>query len=245
MSARRILVTGASRGLGAMLAGRLADDGAELVLTARGGGALDEVAHALRSRGARVTAVAGDVADEEHRRQLVHAVGSRLDVLVHNASTLGPSPLPPLLTVDPGVVRRVMEINLVAPLALTRALRPALTAGDGLVIHVSSDAAHGAYAGWGVYGMSKIALELAARTLAAEEPDLVPVIVDPGDLRTDMHQAAFPGEDIRDRPLPEVTAPFWRWLLERPATEIRGRRFAAQSDVWASPGAAAADEGVA
>ena len=243
MRGRTVLITGASRGLGAMLAWLGAADGAHLIVTARGAEALHARADALRAHGARVTAVAGDVADPAHRARLADAAGERLDVLVHNASTLGPSPLPRLLDVDAATLHAVLDTNLVAPLALTRALRPALAAGDGLVVHVSSDAARGGYAGWGAYGASKAALELAARTLAAEEPQLAPVLVDPGDLRTAMHQAAYPDEDISDRPLPEATAPFWRWLFAQEPAAVRGRRFEAQADVWdtapAAPGAVA------
>lgn len=226
------VVTGASRGLGAELAALLAEAGTDLVVTARGGDALDRVAADLRRHGVRVTPVAGDVADPRHRAAVVEAAGPRLDLLVHNASTLGPSPLPRLLDVPAATLDGVMRTNLSAPLALTAALETPLRAGRGWVVHVSSDAAHGAWPGWGVYGASKLAFEATARTLAAEEPELTPVIVDPGDLRTAMHQAAFPGEDISDRPLPEATRPFWQWLLAQEPASVRGRRFAAQSEVW-------------
>lgn len=232
MRPRTAVVTGASRGLGAVLARLLAADGARVIVTARDAGALARTTAALRQDGGEVREVPGDVRDPAHHRALADAVGDRLDLLVHNASTLGPSPRPTLLDAPPEALVRTFEVNAVAPVRLTRALRPALTAGAGWVVHVSSDAAHGAYPCWGAYGMSKIALELAARTLANEEPALVPLVVDPGDMRTDMHQAAFPEEDIADRPLPEVTVPFWRWLLSRPDEEVRGRSFRAQAEVW-------------
>lgn len=232
MRPRHAVVTGASRGLGAVLAHMLAVDGAHVVITARGRAALDATAADIHGAGGRVTAVPGDVRDAAHRRAVAEAAGPFLDLLVHNASTLGPTPMPPLLEADPEALETAFDVNVIAPLALTRALRPALASGAGWVVHVSSDAAHAGYAGWGAYAMSKIALELAARTLTAEDASLVPVIVDPGDMRTDMHQAAFPGEDIGDRPLPEVTVPFWHWLLSQPGDHVRGRRFEAQAEVW-------------
>jgi len=231
---RHALITGASRGLGLELATLLAEAGTRLIVTARGESALSAAAQTLRAHGAHVTAVAGDVADAGHHARLAEVVGDRLDLLVHNASALGPSPLPHLLDVETEASQRVWRTNVAGPLALTRTLRPALTAGRGLLIHLGSDAAHGGWPGWGVYGASKAAFELAGRTLAAEAPELVPVVVDPGDLRTDMHQAAFPGEDISDRPLPEVTRPFWHWLLAQEDDAIRGRRFEAQGAVWAT-----------
>ena len=229
---RSAVVTGASRGLGAELAALLAENGTRLIVTARGRDALEATVERLRATGADVTAVHGDVADPAHRSAVARLVGGRLDLLVHNASALGPSPLPPLLEVEPATIESVFRVNVVAPLALTQVVRAALEAGDGRVVHVSSDAAHGGWPGWGVYGMSKLAFEHAAHTVTAEAPALAPVIVDPGDLRTAMHQAAFPGEDIADRPLPEVTRPFWHWLFAQEPAAVRGRRLSAQADVW-------------
>lgn len=227
------VVTGASRGLGRTVAQVLAEDGWRLVITARDEAALEGAARELRDVGAReVRPVAGDVTDPRHRKHLVQRVGDRLDLLVHNASALGPSPLPPLLEASDEELRAVLETNLVAPLALTRALHPALRAARGRLVAITSDAAHGGYPGWGVYGASKAALELATRTLAAELTGIAVTLVDPGDLRTAMHQAAFPGEDIGDRPEPSVTVPFWRWWLEQPAEQLHGRRFEAQSELW-------------
>ncbi len=227
----RAAITGASRGLGLTLAGFLAGLGFDLVLTARHADALERAATTLAGAGS-VRTVAGDVADREHRARLADVVGDRLDLLVHNASDLGPSPLPALAAVDPAAVRSVFETNVVAPLALTQALIPALERAHGTVVAVSSDAARGGYPGWGVYGASKAALELMARTLAAELPGVHVVCVDPGDMRTAMHQQAFPGEDIGDRPLPDVTLPFWAWLLGQPGEDVDGGRFEAQGDAW-------------
>ena len=122
-----------------------------------------------------------------------------------------------------------------APVALVQLAVGHFSAGRALVVNISSDAAKGAYAGWGVYGSSKAALELATLTLAAELRDrgIAVVIVDPGDMRTRMHQEAFTGEDISDRPLPEVTVPFWEWLFDQDPMEVSGQRFAAQQAVAA------------
>jgi NAD(P)-dependent dehydrogenase (short-subunit alcohol dehydrogenase family) len=228
----RALVTGASRGLGFALAGFLSELGYDLVLTARGATALERAAASLGGGGA-VHALAGDVTDAAHRARLAERVGERLDLLVHNASSLGPSPLPALADVDLTAVRGVLETNVVAPLALTQALLPALERAGGTVVAVSSDAANGGYPGWGVYGASKAALELMARTLAAELERVSVVCVDPGDMATVMHQQAFPGQDISDRPEPEATLPFWAWLLAQRTEDLDGRRFEAQADAWA------------
>ena len=156
-----------------------------------------------------VVPVAGDVADPVHRAELVAAVQrfGRLDVLVNNASTLGASPLPPLDSIDLDVLHTTYEVNVVAPLALIQALLPFLAASKGTVVNITSDAAVEAYEGWGGYGSSKAALEHLSAILAAEHPELRVRWVDPGDMRTEMHQDAFPGEDISDRPLPESVVP--------------------------------------
>lgn len=232
--APRAVVTGASRGHGLALARFLAGAGYEVVVTVRDSAAL-ALARAEIAAVGRVSAVPGDVGDPAHRAALVEHVGDRLDLLVHNASELGPSPLPALATADAAAFRAVLETNLVAPLALTQALLPALRRAGGLIAAVSSDAAQGAYPGWGLYGASKAALELLARTLAAEIGDVATVIVDPGDMRTPMHQLAFPGEDIGDRPLPEVTLPFWAWLIGQSRAAVTGGRFEAQADDWTLP----------
>jgi len=158
----------------------------------------------------------------------------RLDLLVNNASELGPSPLPPLAEIPLTDIRRVMETNVIGTIALVQSLVPLLRANQGFVVNISSDAARGGYEGWGAYGASKAALDLASLTMANElrGEGISVVSVDPGDMRTDMHQAAFPGEDISDRPLPSVTLPFWAWLLSRDPMSVTGRRFEAQADQW-------------
>lgn len=227
------LITGASKGLGREIATFLARSGYDLVLTARGADALDEVARGLEKLNVHVTAIPGDVADEVHRKELAAAVDG-LDVLVNNASELGPSPMPALASYPLDGLRNVLETNLVAPIALVQELLPALKQRKGLIVNITSDAAVGAYESWGGYGASKAALELASRTFAAElRSDGVGVaVVDPGDMRTDMHQAAFPGEDISDRPLPEVTIPFWAWLFSADRLAVSGGRYQAQGESW-------------
>ncbi|WP_222262372.1 SDR family NAD(P)-dependent oxidoreductase [Modestobacter marinus] len=209
------LVTGASRGLGRALATELAARGWRLVLDARDGDRLAAAVTGLPSRGL-VTALAGDVADPAHRAALADAVGDRLDLLVHNASDLGPSPLPPLADLPLNAFTQVLHVNVVAPLGLTQLLLPALTRAGGRVLAISSDAAVEAYPGWGGYGTSKAALDQLTAVLAAEHPDLRVWAVDPGDMATDMQQAAFPGEDVSDRPAPETVVPaLLRLVAER------------------------------
>jgi NAD(P)-dependent dehydrogenase (short-subunit alcohol dehydrogenase family) len=233
------LVSGASRGLGATLARFLAADGWDLIVTARGARELRESADALLPFGARVHAIPGDVADAGHRRALrqVAEEAGRLDLLVNNASELGPSPLPSLVRYPLDEIERVFRTNVVAPLGMVQELLPVLERSQALVVNISSDAALGGYPGWGGYGASKAALDLVSRTLAEElrERSVFVVAVDPGDLRTAMHQAAYPGQDISDRPLPEVTLPFWAWLLHQPRASISGHRFRAQAERWEVP----------
>jgi NAD(P)-dependent dehydrogenase (short-subunit alcohol dehydrogenase family) len=210
------LVTGASRGLGRALAAGLAGAGFDLVIDARDAAALDAAAGALRAAGATVTAVAGDVTDPAHRAALVAACAGRLDLLVNNAGTLGASPLPALADYPADELRAAFEANVIAPIALTQLALPLLRASGGAVLNITSDAAVEAYAGWGGYGAAKAALEQASNVLAAEEPVLRVWWADPGDLRTDMHQLAFPGEDISDRPEPASVVPaFVRLVSER------------------------------
>jgi NAD(P)-dependent dehydrogenase (short-subunit alcohol dehydrogenase family) len=215
------LITGASRGLGRALAAGLAREGFDLIIDARGAAALDAAAGALRAAGgpaATVTALAGDVTDPAHRAALLAAAqaAGRLDLLVNNAGTLGASPLPALADYPPDELRAAFEVNVIAPIALTQLLLPVLRASGGAVLNITSDAAVEAYAGWGGYGAAKAALEQASNVLAAEEPALRVWWADPGDLRTDMHQLAFPGEDISDRPEPETVVPaFVRLVAER------------------------------
>jgi NAD(P)-dependent dehydrogenase (short-subunit alcohol dehydrogenase family) len=213
MSTRTALVTGASRGLGRALTGALVDRGWRLVVDGRDAARLSAAVGTLR-RPELVTAVPGDVADPAHRVALATAVGPRLDLLVNNASELGPSPLPKLADLDPGDLQRILTVNAVAPLALVQAVLPALRAAHGSVVDISSDAAVEAYAGWGGYGASKAAFDQLTAVLAVEEPELRVFAVDPGDMATDMHQAAFPGEDISDRPAPETVIPALLALLD-------------------------------
>jgi NAD(P)-dependent dehydrogenase (short-subunit alcohol dehydrogenase family) len=208
------LITGASQGLGRALAAELAGRGWTLVVDAR---RADRLAAAVESFPAgRVVAVPGDIADPVHRAQLAAAVESlgRLDLLVNNASTLGASPLPALDAIDLDLFRQIYEVNVVAPLALTQSLLPALAAAHGTVVNVTSDAAVEAYEGWGGYGSSKAALDQVSAVLAAEHPEVRVLAVDPGDMRTEMHQDAFPGEDISDRPPPEAVVPGLVALIE-------------------------------
>ena len=176
--------------------------------------------------------MAGDVADPTHRQRLAAVTGDGLDLLINNASDLGQTPLPTLVEYDLDRLRTVLETNTVAPLALVQALLPGLQRRGGLIVNLSSDAATGGYPGWGGYGASKAALDLISKTLAGELQGVTVVSVDPGDMRTQMHQQAFPDEDITDRPLPEATLPFWSWLLGQQREAIRGRRFQAQADTW-------------
>lgn len=233
---RLAVVTGASKGLGATLATFLAGDGYDLVLTARGVDELAARADAIRETVADATVhtVAGDVTDPAHRAQVRDVVAEYggLDLLVNNASALGPSPLPTLADYPLDEFARVLETNAVAPLAFVQTLLPFLRERTGLVVDVTSDAAVEGYPAWGGYGASKAALELLTKTLAAELDDVGVVSVDPGDLRTEMHQRAFPGEDISDRPTPDATIPFWAWLLGRDPLAVSGRRFRAQAEVW-------------
>lgn len=211
------LITGSSRGLGLALAHGLARRGWDLLLDARTPGPLADAATALPAE--RVTTLAGDVTDPDHRAELVRQVRAegRLELLVTNASTLPASPQPTLAQLDTADLERTLAVNLVAPHALVRDLLPALRAASGTVVTVSSDAAIGAYPGWGAYGASKAALDHLARTVAAEEPDLRAYAVDPGDLRTRLHQEAFPDEDISDRPEPTTVVPALLALLaQRP-----------------------------
>jgi NAD(P)-dependent dehydrogenase (short-subunit alcohol dehydrogenase family) len=201
------LITGGSQGLGLALAEALAARGWALVLDARRQARLDAAVRRLAAQ-TTVIGVPGDLADPEHRRALAEAAGrlGPVRLLVNNASTLGSSPLPTLRDIDADTLRRVLDVNVVAPVALVQALDGQLT-DDATVVNVTSDAAVEPYEGWGGYGASKAALEHASRILAAERPELRVLVVDPGDMRTEMHQAAFPGEDISDRPEPTASVP--------------------------------------
>jgi len=201
------LITGASRGLGLALARTLAAEGWDLVIDARGADAL-EAARAELASTTRVIAVAGDVTDADHRAALAAAVAELgpLDALVNNASLLGPSPQPVLAAYPLDELEQVYRANVFAPLALIQTVLPSLAAG-ARIINVTSDAAVEPYDGWGGYGSSKAALDQLTNIFGAEHPDLRVYAVDPGDMRTQMHQEAFPGEDISDRPPPEDSVP--------------------------------------
>ncbi len=207
MEQQTAIITGASRGLGRALARALAAEGWHVIADARDGDAL-----AVALTGLHATVIAGDVTDPGHRAALAQAVraqpgGDRLTVLVNNAGTLGAAPLPALADYPLDQLRDAFEANVIAPLALTQLLLPALRASGGAVLNITSDAAVEPYEGWGGYGATKAALDQVSAVLAAEEPAVRVWSADPGDLRTGMHQAAFPGEDISDRPEPEAVAP--------------------------------------
>jgi NAD(P)-dependent dehydrogenase (short-subunit alcohol dehydrogenase family) len=217
------IVTGASRGLGLAIARALVERGWHVVVDARGREALEREWAGT----AEVTAVPGNLADTRHRGALVAAAAGRIDLLVNNASVLGPSPQPHLAEYPLEELRRVYEINVVAPLALFQAALPHL-APDARVLNITSDAAVEPYEGWGGYGSSKAALDQLSAILAAEHPALRVYAVDPGDMRTQMHQEAFPGEDISDRPPPEESVPGLLELIEGslPSGRYRARELA-------------------
>ncbi len=217
------IVTGASRGLGCALTHALVERGWRVVVDAR-----DE--HALRREWGfppHDVVIPGDVADPAHRRALVAAAGGPIDLIVNNASVLGPSPQPALADYPLDELRRVFEINVVAPLALVQLVLPRLAPG-ARIVNVTSDAAVEPYEGWGGYGSSKAAFEQLTAILAVERPELRVYAVDPGDMRTQMHQEAFPGEDISDRPSPEESVPGLLELIEGdlPSGRYRARDLA-------------------
>jgi NAD(P)-dependent dehydrogenase (short-subunit alcohol dehydrogenase family) len=226
---RTALITGASRGLGLALARALAEEGWTLIIDARGEDALESARTEL-SEHTRVLAIPGDVSDPGHRAALAEAareVGG-LDALVNNASILGPSPQPALLDYPLAVLEEVYRTNTISPLALVQAVKAELKP-DARIINVTSDAAVEPYEGWGGYGSSKAALEQLSNILAAESPNLRVYRVDPGDMRTRMHQEAFPDEDISDRPLPEESVPGLVELLtgDLPSGRYEARALAA------------------
>jgi NAD(P)-dependent dehydrogenase (short-subunit alcohol dehydrogenase family) len=229
---RIAIVTGASRGLGLVIARVLARRGYGLVIGGRDRDALASAAVELSRDAPAVLPVAGDMTDAAVRTRLIYSARQLggLDVLVNNASDLGR--IGPLLTFDVPSFGRLFPVNVGAPMVLIQLAVPLLGERRGLVVNVTSDAAVAAYPGWGPYGATKAALELLTRTLAVElgEHGVSAVLVDPGDMRTRMHQQAFPGEDISDRPLPDVTTPFWNWLFDQDPDTVRGERFSAQTE---------------
>jgi NAD(P)-dependent dehydrogenase (short-subunit alcohol dehydrogenase family) len=230
MSSKTVLITGASRGLGKALARSLAAQGWHLIINARGAEALQAIQDELAAI-TQVTAVSGDIADPAHRHALASAAKAAggLDAVINNAGILGPSPQPALLEYPLDVLADVYHINIIAPLALLQAVRPYLKPQPRL-INVSSDAAVGAYEGWGGYGSSKAALEQVTAVLAIENPGYRVYWVDPGDMRTQMHQEAFPDEDISDRPLPETSVPGFIALLtgDWPSGRYQARKIVAE-----------------
>jgi NAD(P)-dependent dehydrogenase (short-subunit alcohol dehydrogenase family) len=218
------IITGASHGFGRALAIELTRAGWDLVIDARNRIDLDAAAADIAGSGpGMVDAIQGDVTDGRHAEHLVEAAAARGDfsLLVNNASMLGPSPLPPLADYPLGAIVEVFAVNVIAPLRLIQLSLPHLRQTRGTVVNVTSDAAVEAYAGWGGYGSSKAALEQISNVLAAEEAGIRVYWLDPGDMNTRMHQAAFPGEDISDRADPEDRAPALVRLLERRPTSGR------------------------
>jgi NAD(P)-dependent dehydrogenase (short-subunit alcohol dehydrogenase family) len=227
------LITGASLGLGRALATELAGRGWSLVVDGRRADLLDDLVRGLAAES--VTALPGDVADPAHRAGLLASVQrlGRLDLLVNNASSLGPSPLPHLRDYPLDQLASVYEVDVLAPIALIQLHRTLLLANAGIVVNITSDAGVEAYEGWGGYGSAKAALEQVTAVLAVEEPDLLVYAFDPGDMRTEMHQQAYPGEDISDRPAPELVVPALLALLDsRPASgRFRAHDLQVKTDV--------------
>lgn len=225
MTTQTALITGASRGLGLELAEALADRGWNLIINARGEEALKQAERKL-SQKTQVIAIVGDVSDSKHRAELAQAAQyfGTLDAVINNASILGASPLPALFDYPLDVLEQIYRINVIAPLAILQAVHPYLNT-SARIINVSSDAGIEAYEDWGGYGSSKAALEQLSAILAAENPQYRVYWVDPGDMQTQMHQEAFPGEDISDRDLPVLSVPGFLALLEG---DLKSGRYAAK-----------------
>jgi NAD(P)-dependent dehydrogenase (short-subunit alcohol dehydrogenase family) len=233
------LITGAGRGLGRVLATLLAGQSYEIVITSRTEEELQDVAASLRAMGAKVSAIPGNVNDPDHRTWLLRETNQMggVSLLINNASDLGETPRSELAKASLDRFRATLETNLVSPLALIQEALPQLQRTHGLVVNITSDAGQAGYERWGIYGSSKAALDLVSKTLAAElKPLGISVVtVDPGDMRTSMHQDAFPNEDISDRPMPEITLPFWAWLINQDPNNVSGMRYQAQGTLWEIP----------
>ncbi|HLF28290.1 MAG TPA: SDR family oxidoreductase [Anaerolineae bacterium] len=229
-----VLITGGSRGLGRALAQAFAAEDAQVMIAARQGADLESTQGEIEAAGGKVLSFSADMTQPQDIAHVVKTIierFGRIDVLINNAGTLGPAPRPALLDTDPDALLETFRVNTVGPLRVTQAVLPyMLKQGRGLVINVTSDAARGAYPEWGAYGASKAALELIGLTWAAELPGsgVRVVNVDPGDLQTDMHRAAYPGEDISDRALPESAAPAFVWLAAPAGSHVTGERIQAQ-----------------
>lgn len=210
-----VLITGASTGLGRALARAFAEQGWHPIITARGGVKLNKVRDELGA--GRVTAIRGDVSDPVHRERLADVIRERgrLDLVINNASRLGPSPMPRLADYPLDELLHVYETNLIAPLGVLQLALPYLRTAGGMAVNISSDAGVEPYEGWGGYGSSKAALDHLTAIFAVENPDISVYSFDPGDMRTEMHQAAFPGDDISDRPDPETVVPALLDLIHR------------------------------
>ena len=209
------------------------------MITSRTRSELNEVASSAERSAVKIAAITGDVNDPVHRRRLLEETMKMggVSLLVNNASELGETPRPELVNASLERFRQTLETNLVSPVALIQEALPQLEQTHGLVVNISSDASQVGYERWGIYGSSKAALDLVSKTLAAElKPRGISIVsVDPGDMRTQMHRDAFPGEDISDRPLAEVTLPFWAWLINQDPRSITGVRYRAQGTLWEVP----------
>jgi NAD(P)-dependent dehydrogenase (short-subunit alcohol dehydrogenase family) len=227
---RVAIVTGASRGLGFVIASVLAARGTDIIIGGRQADALAHAADLLRRYGSAVIPVAGDITEARLRVRMVDAaieLGG-LDVLIQNAAELGP--IGPLVDFDVTRLGRVIPVNTGTPLALIQLAVPLLAKRRGLIVNIASDAAVDGDPEWGPYGASKAALELLTKTLATELRDtgVSALLVDPDDLRMRIHQGTFPGDDRPDRPLPDVTVSFWNWLFDQDPEDLRGQRLGAQ-----------------
>ena len=222
MEPRTAIVTGASRGLGRALAAALAANGWRVVVDGRDAATLEAT---TAGAGSSILAIAGDITDATHRAALVAAAGGPIHLLINNAGGLGPSPLPALDSVPVDTLVDLFSTNVAAPLGLIQAAYAHLAPG-AVIVNITSDASIEPYPGWGVYGTTKAALDHLGAVLAVEHPDLRVLTIDPGDMRTRMHQDAFPGEDISDRPPPEQSVPAILALID--GSEPSGRYRAAE-----------------